>query len=72
VASIHSAYALGSGVQLFGSVNNLFDRRYSVYGTWTDASGVPFPQLPGGEIGVTRAFGAAPPRAFVIGIKVKR
>ncbi len=71
VVGVHGSYELLSGLSLFGSVSNLFDRRYSVYGTWTDASGVPFPQLPGGEIGVTRSFGAAPPRAIVVGIKAR-
>ncbi len=70
VVGLHTRYTLNPRVQLFANVSNLFDRRYALYGTWTDASGVPFPQLPDGEIGATRAYGAAPPRSFTAGIKL--
>lgn len=71
VVGLHSHYRINPRLQLFASISNLFDRRYALYGTWTDASGVPFPQLPDGEIGATRAFGAAPPRTLLAGLKLK-
>lgn len=71
VASLHTEYTVTPRLQWFLSVDNLFDKRYATVGLYTNASGVPFPQLPGGQIGITRDYGAAPPLAFMTGIRVK-
>ena len=34
VASIHATWTIARDVDLFGTVNNLFDRKYAVYGTF--------------------------------------
>jgi iron complex outermembrane receptor protein len=34
VTSIHATYALSRDVDVFGSINNLFDRKYALYGTY--------------------------------------
>jgi iron complex outermembrane recepter protein len=34
VASIHATYAISRDVDVFGTINNLFDRKYAVYGTF--------------------------------------
>jgi iron complex outermembrane recepter protein len=71
VTSLHTEYTFTPRLQWFLQVDNLFDKRYATVGMYTDASGVPFPQLPGGMIGITRDYGAAPPLAFLTGIRVK-
>jgi outer membrane receptor protein involved in Fe transport len=71
VTSLHTEYTFSPRLQWFLQVDNLFDKRYSTVGMYTNATGVPFPQLPGGEIGITRDYGAAPPLAFLTGIRVK-
>jgi len=34
VTSVHATYALSRDVDVFGSINNLFDRKYALYGTY--------------------------------------
>jgi iron complex outermembrane recepter protein len=71
VSSLHTEYTFTPSLQAFLNIDNLFDKRYATVGMYTNASGVPFPQLPGGEIGITRDYGAAPPLAFLTGIRLK-
>ena len=71
VSSLHTEYTFTPSLQWFLNVDNLFDKRYDTVGMYTNASGVPFPQIAGGQIGITRDYGAAPPLAFLTGIRVK-
>jgi iron complex outermembrane recepter protein len=34
VVNVHATYTVARDVDIFGSINNLFDRKYSVYGTY--------------------------------------
>ena len=69
-ASLHSSYVLGRGVELFGRVNNLFDRRYATYGAFFGADGIgnvkPAPLPPAAD---PRTLTLAAPRAVVIGLR---
>jgi iron complex outermembrane recepter protein len=40
VANLHASYQLTEHVQLFALINNLFDKRYALYGTFFDPSEV--------------------------------
>jgi iron complex outermembrane receptor protein len=40
VANLHTTYQLRDGWQLFGLVNNVFNQKFSVYGTYFDPTGV--------------------------------
>jgi iron complex outermembrane recepter protein len=40
VASVHATYILSRDVDLFGTINNLFDRKFALYGTYFDPTGV--------------------------------
>jgi iron complex outermembrane receptor protein len=40
VANLHASYQLTEHVQLYGLINNLFDRRYALYGTYFAPSDV--------------------------------
>ncbi|MGH6673418.1 MAG: TonB-dependent receptor [Xanthobacteraceae bacterium] len=55
VVNLHSSYKLSRHVEIFGLVNNLFDRHYYVYGTFFDVTTVPYLNL-------------TDPRTFVPGI----
>ena len=55
VVNLHSSYKLSQHVELFGLVQNLFDRHYYVYGTFFDTAEVPYLNL-------------TDPRTFVPGI----
>jgi iron complex outermembrane receptor protein len=69
-ADIHAAYALPAGFEIFGRIDNLFDRRFSTFGTYFSPDGVALimpPVLPPNPD--PRAFTLAPPRAFTIGLR---
>ena len=40
VTSIHATYALSRDTDVFGNINNLFDRKYALYGTYFDPGDV--------------------------------
>jgi iron complex outermembrane receptor protein len=40
VTSVHATYAFSRGVEVFGNINNLFDRKYALYGTYFDPDDV--------------------------------
>ena len=72
VADAHAAWDLGHGVQLFGRVDNLFDRKYATFGTYFGADGLaeltpsPLPADPRPNTDT-----AAAPRSFLVGLRVR-
>jgi iron complex outermembrane receptor protein len=40
VASVHATYAISRDMDIFGNINNLFDRKYALYGTYFDPGDV--------------------------------
>jgi iron complex outermembrane receptor protein len=70
VLNLHSEYALTRWASVYGIVNNALNRRYDVYGTFTDQSGVPYPAVPGG-ITDPRTVTPAPPFSAAVGLRVK-
>jgi iron complex outermembrane receptor protein len=72
VAGAHASWEVGHGVELFGRVDNLFDRKYATFGTYfeTDALANVHPSpLP--DDADPRTDSPAPPRAFSIGLRVR-
>jgi len=72
VAGAHASWDVGHGVELFGRVDNLFDRKYATFGTYfeTDALANVHPSpLP--DDADPRTDSPAPPRAFSIGLRVR-
>ena len=71
-ASLHAALRLTGALELYGRVDNLFDRRYATYGTYFGADGLadldpsPLPDDPD-----PRTFTPAPPRAFMVGLRAR-
>ena len=45
VVNLHSSYKVSDHVELFGSIKNLFDRHYYVYGTFFDVTSFPYLNL---------------------------
>jgi iron complex outermembrane receptor protein len=48
VFGLHSSYRIGSHVELFASIQNLFNARYATFGTYADPTGVGAPGIPPG------------------------
>ncbi len=69
-ASLHASYSLGRGMELFGRINNLFDRRYATYGAFFGADGIanvrPAPLAPDPD---PRTLTLAGPRAVIVGLR---
>jgi iron complex outermembrane receptor protein len=53
VANLHASYQLTERVQLYGLINNLFDKRYALYGTYFDTGDVA--NVPGLPVALTDA-----------------
>ena len=69
-ANLHGSVRLGRGIELFGRVDNLFDRRFATYGTYfeTDAldnlASSPLPASPD-----PRSYTPAAPRSILVGLR---
>ena len=72
VANVHGSWRVGPRLELFGRVDNLFDRRYATFGAYFETSAVdnldPSP-LPEGAN--PRTVTPAPPRSFVLGLRAR-
>ncbi len=63
---LHSSYKITNGFELFGEVENLFDRYYT-YGTFTELDGLP----PNFNLTNPRTYSPAIGRVFYGGVRVK-
>jgi iron complex outermembrane receptor protein len=59
LANLHATYQLTEHVQLYGLINNLFDKRYALFGTYFDTGSVA--NVPGQPVTLTD------PRSEVLG-----
>jgi len=66
VANLHSNYQVTKNIEVFGTVRNLFDRRYYTMGTFFNTEEVPFVNLTD-----PRTVSPAAPRAFYAGLRGK-
>ncbi|WP_372786591.1 TonB-dependent receptor [Phenylobacterium sp.] len=72
VAGAHATWRLGHGLELFGRIDNLFDRRYATFGTYFETDALanvhpsPLPDDPN-----PRTDTPAPPRSFLIGLRAR-
>ena len=48
LVNLHSSYKLTSQIELFATVDNLFDARYSTFGQYGDPTGIGVPGIPAG------------------------
>ncbi len=63
---LRGAYRLGDTFELFGQIQNLFDRKYFTYGAFTELDGLP----PNFNLSDPRTFSPAPGRLFYGGVRV--
>lgn len=76
VMNVHASYRIGSGVDIFASINNLLNNSYATFGLYSDPTGVGAPGIPAGAASNdprvdNRFFSPAPPRAFFGGIRAR-
>ncbi|MDB6088698.1 MAG: hypothetical protein JWN85_1482 [Gammaproteobacteria bacterium] len=66
VVSFHSSYQVSTALQVFGGVNNAFDKTYSTFGSFTDFAGLP-PNL---NLSNPRSYSPSPPRTYFGGVRL--
>jgi len=76
VVNLHTTYQVARNVEIFGSIDNLFNARYATYGIYSDPTGVGAPGIP--VDGVTNGPGVdnrflspAAPVAMFGGVRIK-
>jgi iron complex outermembrane recepter protein len=69
LVNLHASYQIAKQVQIFGMVNNVFDKRYPLFGTYFDPEGVEKAGLPI-VLNDRRTEGRGPPLAIYGGIRM--
>ncbi|RTE94925.1 TonB-dependent receptor [Bradyrhizobium sp. LVM 105] len=70
VFNLHTSYQVTKNVQLYGRVDNIFDKRYATYGQFFDREALPNFTNGGAEFTDPRSLSPARPRAFYAGMRV--
>jgi outer membrane receptor protein involved in Fe transport len=69
VLNAHASYKLFDHVEIYGTVQNLLDKHYATFGTFSSTGEVPTIEVPNAQN--TRALSPAPPIAFYGGTRIK-
>ena len=69
VFNLHTSYQINKNLQLYGRVDNIFDNRYAVYGTFFERDDIPNFANGGAPFTDPRSVSPARPRAFYAGLK---
>src|SRR5215218_3841281 len=70
VFNLHTSYQVTKNFQLYGKIDNIFDKRYATYGQFFDTGAVPNFTNGGAEFTDPRSLSPARPRAFYAGMRV--
>ncbi|WP_145662467.1 TonB-dependent receptor [Bradyrhizobium stylosanthis] len=70
VFNLHTSYQVTKNFQLYGRVDNVFDRRYATYGQFFDREALPNLTNGGADFTDPRSLSPARPRAFYAGMRV--
>jgi iron complex outermembrane receptor protein len=69
VFNLHASYQVTKNIQIYGRVDNVFDNRYAVYGTFFQTDDVPNFANGGAPFSDPRSVSPARPRALYAGVK---
>ncbi|WP_027574595.1 TonB-dependent receptor [Bradyrhizobium sp. WSM1743] len=70
VFNLHTSYQVTKNIQLYGRVDNVFDKRYATYGQFFDRDALPNFANGGNDFIDPRSLSPARPRAFYAGMRV--
>ncbi|MDA9445448.1 membrane protein [Bradyrhizobium sp. CCBAU 11430] len=70
VFNLHTSYQVAKNIQLYGKVDNIFDKRYATYGQFFDTGALPNFTNGGNDFTDPRSLSPARPRAFYAGMRV--
>ncbi|MGD5511034.1 TonB-dependent receptor, partial [Xanthomonas citri pv. citri] len=66
---LHTSYQVMKNLQVYGRVDNVFDKRYATYGQFFDRGALPN-FTTGADFNDPRSLSPARPRAFYAGMRV--
>lgn len=66
VVDLHGDYRLSRSLQLFVSIDNLFDKTYYTFGSFAELDGLP----PSVNLTDPRTYSPSPPRSFFAGVRL--
>jgi len=69
VFNLHTSYQINKTLQIYGRIDNIFDNRYSTFGTFFETDDIPNFTNGGAEFADARSVLPARPRAFYAGLK---
>jgi outer membrane receptor protein involved in Fe transport len=69
VFNLHASYQVTKNIQLYGRVDNVFDNRYAVYGTFFERDDIPNFANGGAPFSDPRSVSPARPRGLYAGVK---
>ena len=69
VFNLHTSYQINKMYQIYGRIDNLFDNRYSTFGTFFERDDIPNFAKGGADFTDPRTVTPARPRAFYAGLK---
>lgn len=70
VFNLHTSYQVMKNLQIYGRVDNVFDKRYATYGQFFDTGALPNFTNGGANFNDPRSLSPARPRAFYAGMRV--
>jgi outer membrane receptor protein involved in Fe transport len=70
VFNLHTSYQVTKNIQLYGKIDNIFDKRYATYGQFFDREALPNFTNGGADFTDPRSLSPARPRAFYAGMRV--
>ncbi len=70
VFNLRTSYQVTKTIQLYGRIDNVFDRRYATYGQFFDREALPNFTNGGNDFSDPRSLSPARPRAFYAGMRV--
>ena len=68
VFDVGGRFRIAGHAELFGTITNIFDRRYATFGTFSPTSDVFIAEAPGASN--PRSLSPAEPRAFMVGLRI--
>jgi iron complex outermembrane receptor protein len=69
VFNLHGSYQINKTFQVYGRVDNIFDRRYATHGTFFQMDDIPNFANGGADFTDPRSVSPARPRAIYAGLK---
>lgn len=71
ILNLRSSWKPNSQVELYASVNNVFDKRYETFGALAETVFTPTGAYAGGDEADALSVAPGAPRAFVVGVRIK-